>query len=433
VKVSREIEETKVYQRSEVGSRRKRSWVRIAGISFLGLALFTIGVVYGLLRWSSRPSDNLIPVDYEEQDRVNILVLGVDGGVNGNGQIGKTYNADIARSDVMILVSLDLKSKDVGVLSIPRDTRAYISSRGTHEKIAHAHAYGGPELAKKTVENLLDVPVHHWVRVDFEAFKKAVDALGGVYIDVPRDMDYKDPYQDLYIHIKKGPQTLYGDEALKFVRYREYVDGDIGRIGAQELFLKALIEKAASLSTVLKIPELVSELAPYFKTDLATQDLLYLATQCVKLKPEDIKMDMIPGVPQDLVENGYKVSYWMPDMVKAKAMIDELILGLNPTRLGDICLSVQNGMGLQGAADALSSILRSIGFSVVSVGNADRMDYETTQVLAGPENRDAQLETVKAIKTYCPNVQAYESHDMPEGVDVLIIMGKDYVRTGTGT
>lgn len=262
--VVREIEETKVYQKSEVRRRSGRRWLRITGIAFLGLALFGVGLVYGFYRWTTRPTDDLIPVTYEEQDRVNILVLGVDGGVNG--QLKRT-SSGTARSDVMILVSIDVKSGEVGVLSIPRDTRVYIPTQGTYEKIAHAHAYGGPELSKKTVEEFLNVPVHHWVRVDFEAFKKAVDTLGGVEVDVPRDMDYEDPYQNLFIHIKKGPQTLDGDTALEFVRYRGYFNGDIGRIGAQELFLKALINKAARLSTVLKIPELVKELTPYLKTD----------------------------------------------------------------------------------------------------------------------------------------------------------------------
>ena len=183
-----------------------------------------------------------------------MLILGIDTGANGNGSnspVGK-------RSDVMMVASIDPEMKEAGLLSIPRDTRAYIPGKiGNHEKIGHAHAHGGPELAMETVELLLDIPIHHYIRVNFEAFKKGVEMIGGVDMVIPEDMHYEDPAQDLYIDIPKGPTHLDGDLALQFVRYREYTNGDIGRIQAQETFLKEVIKKALSLSNILKMPEII--------------------------------------------------------------------------------------------------------------------------------------------------------------------------------
>ncbi len=420
------IEETRVFEARDV-RRPRRSWVKVLGLVIVASVLFLGGAAFGFYRFIATPNSGLIPPEDQGtyQGRINILIMGIDTGVNGKL---KNPQADITgtRSDVMILASFDPETKDVSLLSIPRDTRVYIPDVVfDYEKIAHAHAYGGPELAVKTVEGFLDVPVHYYVRVDFEAFKKAVDSLGGIDIDVPQDMKYSDPYQNLYIDLRKGPQHLNGDQALEMVRFRKYDNGDIGRIGVQELFLKALVKKAASLSGVLKIPELVRTLSPYIKTDLSTQDILNLANMALGVKPENVKMAMVPGTDKMIDDGQGELSYWLADHDATVRLVNEMVRGISKERNATIAVAIQNGNGMDGSADQLATILRADGFNVVSVGNASKQDYAETKVVAKADKKSSQFSVLNSITARCPGAKT-STGNVPSGADVLIIVGKDF-------
>lgn len=420
------MDETRVFQASEVRRPRKRT-ARTVGFVILAILLFAVGAAAGFYRYISASSgDELIPPEYLEtyQGRINILVMGIDAGVNGqllNPQADRTGT----RSDVNMLVSFDPEIKEAGVVLIPRDTRVYIPEEVFgYEKMAHAHAYGGPSLAVKTVENFLDVPVHYYVRVDFEAFKKAVDTLGGVDFVIPEDMDYDDPFQDLHIHLKQGPATLDGEHALQLVRYRRYTNGDIGRIATQEAFLKAMLDKVVSLSGVIKIPELVQELSPYVKTDLSTEDILNLATMAAGMSTDDVKMGMVPGVDRYIDDGQGELSYWIADREATAGMVDELIRGISKERNATIRVAVQNGNGVVGSADKLATELRYQGFNVVSVGNASKQDYVETRIIASADKRSSQYLVLNCLKDLCPGAKSVVDK-VPAGADVLIIVGMD--------
>ena len=429
------IEETKVFRRSDV-SRPKRRWPKMLGLVVLALALVSGGLVYGFYRYTAIPSPTLIPEgdqpDYE--GRINILVLGIDGGVDG-----KLQYEDITgtRSDVMILASFDPATKDAGLMWIPRDTRVFIPEAevpGTglvkiddYQKIGHAHAYGGPELALATVEQWLGVTIHHYVRFDFEGFKAAVDALGGVDVDVPQDMEYKDEYQNLDINLKKGMQPLNGDQALEMVRFRRYTSGDIGRIETQWIFLKALLKKASGLSGVLKIPDLVNAVSPYVKTDLSTQDILSLANMALGVKPENVRYGTIPGKDENIDDrdgNG-SLSYWVADRQKTIDMVNTLVKGISKEQNATIRVAIENGNGVTGAADAVATFLLDEGFNVVSVGSSQKQDYAETRVISSVEMRSAQWAVIRSVRATCPSAKTF-SGKAPSGVDVLIIVGKDF-------
>ncbi|HHY68841.1 MAG TPA: LCP family protein [Firmicutes bacterium] len=424
-----DMDETRVYEMPKNASKpRKRKRLKQTGIVVLAILLFMAGTVFGMYSYlkaysSKYPFSDEDVVAEQASSRINILVIGIDGGVNGNTNLnGKTGT----RSDVMMIVSIDPELNKVGVLSIPRDTRVLIPIVNSIEKAGHAHAYGGPELVKATLENLLKIDIHRYVRVDFEGFKKVVDTLGGVYIDVPQDMHYEDPYQDLYIHIEKGPQVLDGQKALEFVRYRGYTNADIGRIEAQHLFIKALADKVMRVATLPKIPQLVSDILPYVLTDLTNEDIMYLASVGLNMSLENVEMDILPGVP------GYvgDVSYWLIDSEKAEETVDRILRGIDRTKNVSVKVAVQNGSGISGAADYVASILRSYDFDVVSVEEASRVNYSETRVFAPKDNRDVQIEILRVLKSTSPQVKAYVSDDMPEEVDVLVVIGNDFNRYG---
>lgn len=420
-----DMDETRIYKRPEApSSPATRSWGKFLGMVALGVVLFLVGMgvgMYTYLKGYSRgyPPTSELPLVNESTSRMNILVIGIDGGVNG--QPLKSLKTG-TRSDVMLIVSVDTETKDVGVLSIPRDTRVFIPKVNGLEKAGHAHAYGGPELVVETLEDFLDIEIHRYVRIDFEGFKRVIDILGGVEIDVPPGMDYEDPEQDLYIHLKPGLQTLNGEDALKFVRFREYVDADIGRIRAQQAFLQALADKVLRISTATKLPSMISEMLPYVVTDMSNEDIMYLASVGLGVKLDEVKWAILPG------EAGYigDVSYYLVDTEKAAQVVDEIVRGIDREKNSEVRVAVQNGCGIPGAADYVASILRSYGFNVVSVGNADNFDYDETKVLAPKANQDVQTELLKSMRVAGIESKGYTSDQIPDESDVLVIIGKDF-------
>lgn len=416
------MDETKVFQRSDMPKPRRR-WSRILGLVVLALVLFSGGLVFGFYKYATGLSGLDTELGEDMTGRINILVLGVDAGVNGS------RTSEWTRSDVIMVVSVDPITKDAAVLSIPRDTRVFIPGKiAEYSKIGHAHAYGGPDLAIETVEEFLEIDIDYYARVDFEAFRRAVNALGGVDMDIPEDMDYVDPYQDLHISFKKGMQHLDGQKALEVVRYRGYTNADIGRIKVQDLFLKALAKKAASLSSILKIRALYDDLKPYVKTDLTLQEIVQLADIARGIELENIKMGMVPGIDRNIIDDGIELSYWVPDGDGTAQMVTDLIKGISKERNASVTVAIENGNGLPGAADALATILRDQGFQVISVGNASRQDYAETRVVAKASSKEAQALALRSVKQVCSGAKAYNGTSVPSDADVLVIIGKDYRR-----
>ena len=164
--------------------------------------------------------DNLAPTDRLNLKK-NIVVMGVD-----------ERSDDVGRSDTLFVVMFDSSNKSASLLSVPRDTRVRIEGHGW-DKINHAYAYGGRELTQKTVEELLGIKINNYVMVDFKGFTGLVDAIGGIDIDVEKDMYYHDTWDGFTVDLKKGRQHLDGKTAIQYVRFRDE-EGDIGRIRRQQ-------------------------------------------------------------------------------------------------------------------------------------------------------------------------------------------------------
>jgi len=240
----------------------------------------------------------------ENSGPVNVLLIGTD-------QRGR----ESARSDTLILASLFPDEKQVKLLSIPRDTRTKIPGRGL-EKIAHAHAYGGADLTRKTVEDLLGISIDYYVKVNFQGFINIIDILGGVTMDVEKRMYYPDEGIDL----QPGLQKLDGEDALAYVRFRSDGQGDIGRVERQQKFLSALTDHVKSISTIWKIPDLIKEVNNNVETDMSTKDILYYATKFANIDHESIESHMLPGYPSD----NLGASYWIVDNTKLEELMEQM-------------------------------------------------------------------------------------------------------------
>ncbi len=201
------------------------------------------------------------------EDNFSVLFIGIDA----------REGERVSRSDALILATFNKKDKSVKMVSIPRDSYVEIPQRGM-DKINHAHAYGGVDLAVKSVENLFDVPVDHYVRVDFKAFIDIVDALGSIEVEVPKTFsvqDSKDRQNAITLH--EGIQKLDGEEALAFVRMRKQdPTGDIGRGERQRQVIKAIIEKGTRFSSITKYDDVIDGLEGNIQMDLNFKEIVGL-------------------------------------------------------------------------------------------------------------------------------------------------------------
>ncbi|WP_369901764.1 LytR family transcriptional regulator [Bacillus manliponensis] len=217
-------------------------------------------------------------VDVADQKPVSILMMGVDQRAD-----------EAARSDSLMLFTLNPGTKSMKITSIPRDTYTEIVGKGKKDKINHAYAFGGIDMAVKTVENFLDVPVDHYIEVNMEGFKDIVDAVGGV--DVNNDLDFT--YEGT--HFEKGNIHLDGAEALKYSRMR-YEDprGDFGRQMRQRQVIQAVIKEGATVSSLANYGSVLTAIEKNVKTSL-TQSQMFDMQKNYKGCIENIEEIQIPG------------------------------------------------------------------------------------------------------------------------------------------
>jgi LCP family protein required for cell wall assembly len=227
-------------------------------------------------------------------DIVNILLIGRDV----NWKIARVYDPKTktyrpyqvhdpnasARSDTMIVVSLDKLRNEIHMVSLPRDARVHMPPNQYHvrrAKLNAAHAYGGPELLIQTIHDELGLDIHHYAVINFDGFKNLIDRVGGVQVNVigalHRDgsrgnLNYDDNWGNLHIHLKPGMQTLNGQQAHNYVRFRMDLEGDPGRIKRQQSVMRALA-KSLMHQPFYRIPGLVQDIRKQFKTDLSNAEI----------------------------------------------------------------------------------------------------------------------------------------------------------------
>jgi LCP family protein required for cell wall assembly len=231
---------------------------------------------------AKKVSKQLTQVSTDPNQSVNTLILGSDAGSN-KGEGGW------CRSDVMMLVCLQERDKRAVVISIPRDTKIDIPGYGT-QKINAAHAFSGPSGAIQATKSLLGIDVNHYISMQFEGFKKIVNALGGVPIHL--NTAISDPHSG---YLPPGDLLLDGEQALVVVRSRKLPNGDIDRIKSQQAFRKALMAKAESQKSVWKANQLVDIITQNCKLDYSAGQLMELAQEVQGFKIEDVQFVTVPG------------------------------------------------------------------------------------------------------------------------------------------
>ncbi|MFC7365205.1 MULTISPECIES: LCP family protein [Bhargavaea] len=200
------------------------------------------------------------PVNLNEQEPFSVLVLGVD-----------EREGDRGRSDTMIVLTVNPQEKTTKMVSIPRDTYTEIVGRGTMDKLNHAYAFGGIEMAMDSMENLLDIPIDYVVQVNMESFKDIVDAVGGV--TVLNNMSFKSGEYTF----PEGPVELNGEEALAYVRMRKQdPNGDFGRQDRQKDVIMGVIKQGASANSLLNYQSIFGAVGKNIRTNMTMDEMLGL-------------------------------------------------------------------------------------------------------------------------------------------------------------
>ena len=218
-------------------------------------------------------------------DVVNVLAIGVDGSET--------------RSDTILLASMNLKSKEISLVSIPRDTR--VKYKGGWDKINHLFGYDNSgQLTLDTVKDITGVDIHYVGIINFDGFSNVIDELGGVNIEVPDlgkgGMYYDDPVQDLHIALPAGYRHLNGEEAQGFVRYRSgYANADLGRIEAQRYFLQELVKQKLSFKYIAKVPDVFEVLEGDLRTNYNCVDIISQMFKMIGMNSENINSYSLPG------------------------------------------------------------------------------------------------------------------------------------------
>jgi LCP family protein required for cell wall assembly len=460
---------------SRLAEQRTGKGKRIFAI--LSILLAVLAVAGASYYWFGggleQSKDNVKGSIVTPQNKINIMVMGVD-----------ERSDDVGRSDTLFVVTIDTNTKEVAMLSVPRDTRVKIPGHGW-DKINHAYAFGGHKLTQQAVEGLLGIKIDHYVTINIAGFKKIIDAIGGVTIDVEKRMYYSDPYDDngdnggpFVIDLRPGVQHMDGRMAIQYVRYRDE-EGDIGRVERQQKFLKALVKEVASPSIITKIPAIIKEVGSVVNSDLSTSEMLNLAKILNDASKNGLKTDMVPGKPAYIDD----ISYWLPDVMalrkhvaqtlgvameekylattqrdvneyetsipkemkvaetpkvaktpeksttpekpkkteKPEASSDASKPAIKKAASSKVSIEVVNASGVADSGEKVAEILRSEGFEVSSVSSTPNA-YKNTVVISNTTDSTV----VNKLSSLPFKYSLQITKDEGRSTDAVVVIGKDY-------
>ena len=332
--------------------------------------------------------------------------------------------SDPGRSDTLMVFRINPKKKTAYLISIPRDSRVEIPGYGK-QKINAAYELGGPELVIKTVERLTGLEINHYVVVDFQGFKDIIDALGGIDINVKKKI--RDHFDGNYVSFNPGMHHFNGQEALEYVRVR-HVDDDFGRMGRQQQFLRAVMDKLTRFSNVWKIPELVNIASHNIGADsgLGIKEMISYAGQMKSIGRKNIHMITLPPLSKNKMIDG--LSYVILDQQKVAWIVGRvkndmpLELTAEEKQNASIKIAVKNGSGKPGVAKEMADKLASLSFKIGEINNAKSFDYNETQIVAPPD----KVELAQRVRDQLGLGRVVTKGITSNGSDVLVIVGQDF-------
>ena len=361
----------------------------------------------------------------KEMDPINktLAVFGVD--------------EDGYRTDVIFVLNYNSETGKSRVISIPRDTKVIWTDKQREKmeeykgysvsvsKINEMTSYVGidhiREFTIDEIENMLGIQIDNYVIITIDAFKQIVDAIGGVEVDVPvlngDGLHYDDNYAGLHIHLEPGLQVLNGEQAEGLVRFRKgYVEGDVGRIKTQQLFLEAFAKKITSPGIITKLPSIINTIFKTVTTDIRLGDIPQYLPYLKSMDSNNLSFNIIPG--EGAYEGGK--SYFFPDMAAMPGFVESVFNDEEEETVVEdktVSIEVLNGTAIRGAAAKAKEELEAVGYTVNEIGNSALEDPSNTIIYA------KDIEKAKQFKTYYPNAEIKQDENMT--YDIQIILGND--------
>lgn len=346
------------------------------------------------------------------------------------------------RTDVIFVLNYNSETEKLRVISVPRDTKVDWTfeqqsiaqvRKGysvTTSKLNEMTSYGGidhiRDLTIPQIEDMLDIQIDNYVIITLDAFRKIVDAIGGVEVDVPvlngNGLHYDDNYQDLHIHLDPGVQVLDGKEAEGLVRYRKgYAEGDVGRIKTQQLFLEAFAKKVTSPGIITKLPNIINTVLETVSTDVKLSEVTSYLPYIKSMNAENLTFNIVPGEAQYI--NGK--SYYVVDEAAIPSFIQEVFSDKEEEKVADediivdqtVSIQVLNSTGISGLAGKSKDRLEAEGYSVNDTGNYTLETLNRTIIYAKDESLGKQF------LSYYPG--AIVRQDANISYDICIVLGND--------
>lgn len=394
--------------------------VGIAAFIFVYHTLGKIGLDTEVIYEAKQQLDIAIPDQPE-----NILIMGTDSDPDGTNQ----------RSDTIMLARVNPEGECLSILSMPRDLIVNIPGVG-QDKINSAYAVGGAPLAIETVKELTEQPVHHFVMIDYTGFEQAVDAMGGVYIDVDKryfndnsDALWGQEYEPIDIY--PGYQKLSGKDALAFVRYR-HTDSDFMRIARQQLFINDTKAQSMEWGNLTKIPELADVFASNTTSDIGRSDVLSLTKFIMGLSRDRIfqvqaPVDETSESYLSLAEAAFSQAiddFNSPAFAKPDPQIPGAAApGIPSEATRNTVIEILNGNGVEGAAGMAADLLKLKGFTSVAIGGNASNSYGNNQIYFREGNEEAAGELATLLK---PATVSPIPPELNTKAQVLVAVGSNF-------
>ncbi len=431
--------------------RRRRRRLLIAFTAFTAFCTFAVGLGYAYVQRKLDAIERLkLPALGEDRGSVlNVLLVGSDTRANLDGSVAAGFGKDEVggqRSDTMMILHVDARAQKAAIVSVPRDLYVPIAGTNFSDRVNVAFALGGPDQLIATVQQALDVTIHHYVEVDFVGFKDIIETVGGVTVYVPYPV--RDSGSGLDIG-REGCFELDGQQGLSWVRSRSIeflIDGtwqadgrgDLGRIERQQDFIRRMMKKAVSsgLSNPLQLNRLIGIGVKdvTFDSGLSTKDITALARRFSSLDPDRVMLSTFPTAPADIDGNSVlklqtAQAQPMIDLLNGRGDVDTGPTTTAPTattarptvKASDVKVRVLNGVGTPGAAAKAGTTLTASGYVVAEKGDAPARAPKTTITYA-----PGQLAKAELLQGALLAPAALREDATLKSVDVSLLLGADY-------
>jgi polyisoprenyl-teichoic acid--peptidoglycan teichoic acid transferase len=430
------------------------SWFRLFAISLLTITIAVIIYMFTMAFIRDNPSlitfepkKDLIIIDqvlrnpgnvaFKEKDSLIVLVVGLDENRDEYG-IAHTKGS---RTDTIFLIKVDKKAERLGILSIPRDTWVLISEEKGYDKINSAfpiafwEVFGrtndyeqgimaGLMQTRRTVQDFLGIHVDYVVLLKLDACKQIIDSIGGVTIDVEKDMVYDDYWGNLHIDLKQGPHRLNGEQAVGYARFRHDEEADWGRMRRQQQVIQALVNELKKPANILRINKLASIVKSNLTTDFSVLELIDIAHVYKNFNQNNIFKGVITG-DDDWAGGGMIV---IPNETEKKRLVRRILLSPDEVLPEDLRIRVVNGTTVENVGWQMVKHLQDQGFTVVDVVEdpGGKKFNTTTIVFHHHQNYNGAMMIEKLIQ--CRTTVRYESGEfIDDDYDYIVIVGDSFL------